>query len=173
MCFVLICIWEISILIWFSLVSSLQQVFLKVFNKPLCMTAITVLSVTYLAGSVAGIVQLWRGTKYSRFPRWLNSWMTSRRQLGLIALYMVLTHALMSAMMLSPTYYSSWFQKSSLIVPANLTGQVNECSKCCVLHNSFLCTRIIIMHLSSNCHNSLFIHLYVEFNQVHFHNLLV
>lgn len=101
-----------------------DQVFLKVFNKPLCMTAITVLALTYLPGSVAGVVQLYRGTKYRRFPRWLHAWLVSRRQLGLIALALVLVHALASAMMLSPTYYSSWFQKPAVLVPENVTGGV-------------------------------------------------
>ncbi|KAL8595954.1 hypothetical protein ACOMHN_018266 [Nucella lapillus] len=100
-----------------------DQIFLKVLNKPLCMTAITILALTYLPGNVAGVVQLTRGTKYRRFPRWLHAWMVSRRQLGLIALALALVHALASAMMLSPAYYSSWFQRPTLLVPANLTQQ--------------------------------------------------
>ncbi|XP_076454049.1 metalloreductase STEAP4-like isoform X2 [Babylonia areolata] len=100
-----------------------DQIFLKVLNKPLCMTAVTVLALTYLPGSVAGVVQLHRGTKYRRFPAWLGAWMASRRQLGLIALALALMHALASAMMLSPTYYSSWFQRPAVILPANITAQ--------------------------------------------------
>ena len=50
--------------------------------------------------------------------------MISRRQLGLIALTLALVHALASSMMLSPTYYSSWFQKPSVVLPANVTEQV-------------------------------------------------
>lgn len=101
-----------------------DQIFLKVFNKPLCMTGITILALTYLPGSVAGVVQLWRGTKYRRFPRWLHAWMVSRRQLGLIALTLALLHALASAMMLSPTYFSSWFQKPAIVLPPNITQQM-------------------------------------------------
>lgn len=101
-----------------------DQVFLKVFNKPLCMTAITILALTYLPGSVAGVVQLCRGTKYRRFPRWLNAWLVSRRQLGLIALTLVVVHAMASCMMLSPTYYSSWFQTPAVFIPENTTGGV-------------------------------------------------
>ncbi|KAK7090628.1 metalloreductase STEAP4-like [Littorina saxatilis] len=101
-----------------------DQIFLKVLNKPLSMTAITVLTLTYLPGSVAGIVQLYRGTKYRRFPRWLNAWLVSRRQLGLIALALVMVHALASAMMLSPTYYSSWYHQPSVVIPANVTEQM-------------------------------------------------
>lgn len=98
-----------------------DQVFLKVLNKPLCMTAITTLSSVYLAGSVAGVLQLYRGTKYRRFPRLLNAWLVSRRPLGLISLALVLLHALASAMMLSPTYFHSWYRHPLVVLPANLT----------------------------------------------------
>ena len=101
------------------------QLFLKVLNKPLCMTAITILALTYLPGSIAGIMQLYQGTKYRRFPVWLNAWLVSRRPLGLIALALVLLHAMASSMMLSPTYYSSWFQKPSVDLPANVTEEVS------------------------------------------------
>lgn len=101
-----------------------DQIFLKVLNKPLCMTAITVLASTYLAGSVAGVVQLYRGTKYRRFSRLLNAWLVSRRQLGLISLALVMLHALASAMMLSPTYYHSWYHHPEVAIPANVTQPV-------------------------------------------------
>ena len=117
------------------------QIFLKVLNKPLCMTAITILALTYLPGSIASIIQLYRGTKYCRFPTWLNAWLVSRRQLGLIALALVLLHAMASAMMLSPTYYSSWFQKPSIILPANVTEQVRFCGcVCCWFSVEMFCS---------------------------------
>lgn len=101
-----------------------EQVFLKVFNKPLCMTAITILAVTYLAGGMAGVVQVWRGTKYRPFPHWLACWMKTRRQLGLISLCLAMTHAFISAMMLNATYFSSWFEKPTVTIPANISGPV-------------------------------------------------
>lgn len=97
---------------------------MKVFNKPLCMTAITILAVTYLAGGMAGVVQVWRGTKYRPFPHWLACWMKTRRQLGLISLCLAMTHAFISAMMLNATYFSSWFEKPTVTIPANISGPV-------------------------------------------------
>lgn len=37
-------------------------------------------------GLLAAYIQLWRGTKYSRFPKWLDDWLKMRKQLGLIML---------------------------------------------------------------------------------------
>lgn len=38
------------------------------------------------AGLIAAYIQLWRGTKYSRFPAWLDNWLKMRKQLGLLML---------------------------------------------------------------------------------------
>lgn len=37
-------------------------------------------------GLIAAYIQLWRGTKYSRFPKWLDDWLKMRKQLGLLML---------------------------------------------------------------------------------------
>ncbi|KAH9514758.1 Metalloreductase steap4 [Bulinus truncatus] len=97
-----------------------EQVFLKVLNKPLCMTAITVLALTYLPGQIASIVQVYNGTKHKQFPKWLDTWLKSRKQFGLISFILITFHALASTLMMSPTYYSSWFHKVTLTLPANL-----------------------------------------------------
>lgn len=101
---------------------SWEQMFLKVLNKPLCMTAITMLALTYLPGQLAAVLQVWRGTKHRRFPRLLDTWLKSRKQIGLIAYLLVVAHVIASVMMLSPTYYSSWFHQSSVTLPTNLTA---------------------------------------------------
>ncbi|CAL1611223.1 unnamed protein product [Knipowitschia caucasica] len=51
------------------------------------------LSLCYLPGVIAGIIQLYRGTKYRRFPDWLDRWMLCRKQIGLLALGFALLHA--------------------------------------------------------------------------------
>ncbi|KAK4320683.1 hypothetical protein Pmani_008465 [Petrolisthes manimaculis] len=55
-------------------------------------TALTLLSLCYLPGVLAGYLQLYRGTKYSEFPHWLDRWLRSRKQLGLLMLLNAIIH---------------------------------------------------------------------------------
>ena len=43
-------------------------------------------------GLLAAYIQLWRGTKYSRFPQWLDQWLRMRKQLGLLMLGIASLH---------------------------------------------------------------------------------
>ncbi|KFP85128.1 Metalloreductase STEAP4, partial [Apaloderma vittatum] len=56
--------------------------------------ALILLASVYLPGVLAAIIQLYRGTKYRRFPDWLDKWMLCRKQLGLIALAFASLHVL-------------------------------------------------------------------------------
>ncbi|XP_076067710.1 metalloreductase STEAP4-like [Oratosquilla oratoria] len=58
--------------------------------------AITQLTLVYAPGVLAAYLQLWRGTKYSRFPLWLNRWIRSRKQIGLLVLLMGSLHGSLS-----------------------------------------------------------------------------
>jgi predicted dinucleotide-binding enzyme/DMSO/TMAO reductase YedYZ heme-binding membrane subunit len=98
-----------------------EQIFVKVLNKAICMTGITVLSVTYLASSFAGITQLYNGTKYNRFPRWLDKWLKTRKQLGLVSFILIVIHVIMSVLIMSPTYLRSWYHSTKIIIPYNLS----------------------------------------------------
>ena len=98
-----------------------DQLFVKVLNKPLCMTSITVLACTYLPSSVAAIFQLYYGTKRIRFPGWLDRWLKSRKQLGIIAFILVVVHVIFSTVIMSPTYFNSWYQSTTIVIPGNLT----------------------------------------------------
>lgn len=100
---------------------SWEQLFVKVSNKPVCMTAITMIALTYLPGQLASVVQIWNGTKHRRFPQFLDTWLKCRKQMGLVAFFLVTLHVIMSVLMLSPTYYSSWFHKPTVTLPANAT----------------------------------------------------
>lgn len=93
-----------------------EQIFLKVMNKAICMTGVTVLSVTYLASSFAAALQLYYGTKHIRFSRWLDKWLKNRKQLGLVSFILIIIHVLMSTLIMSPTYLRSWYH-----VPANVS----------------------------------------------------
>ncbi|NXP04607.1 STEA4 Metalloreductase, partial [Thinocorus orbignyianus] len=56
--------------------------------------ALILLALVYLPGVLAAIIQLYRGTKYHRFPDWLDKWMLCRKQLGLVALAFASLHIL-------------------------------------------------------------------------------
>ncbi|XP_040447867.1 metalloreductase STEAP4 isoform X1 [Falco naumanni] len=56
--------------------------------------ALILLSLVYVPGVFAAIIQLYRGTKYHRFPDWLDKWMLCRKQLGLVALAFASLHVL-------------------------------------------------------------------------------
>ncbi|XP_053404476.1 metalloreductase STEAP4-like isoform X2 [Mercenaria mercenaria] len=98
-----------------------EQIFVKVLNKAICMTGITVLSVTYLASSFAAIIQLYNGTKHIRFSRWLDKWLKNRKQLGLISFMLIAIHAIMSTLIMSPTYLRSWYHSTKIVIPHNMS----------------------------------------------------
>uniref|UniRef100_A0A7N8XZL6 STEAP family member 4 n=1 Tax=Mastacembelus armatus TaxID=205130 RepID=A0A7N8XZL6_9TELE len=56
--------------------------------------SLIMLSLCYLPGVIAAFLQLYRGTKYKRFPDWLDRWMLCRKQLGLLALGFASLHVL-------------------------------------------------------------------------------
>nr|WKR38872.1 STEAP-4-like protein [Scylla paramamosain] len=58
-------------------------------------TALTLLALCYLPGVLAAYLQLWRGTKYSQFPGWLDLWLKSRKHLGLLMLLNSLLHVIL------------------------------------------------------------------------------
>ncbi|XP_075067956.1 metalloreductase STEAP4 isoform X2 [Mixophyes fleayi] len=63
-------------------------------NKVFPIVSLMLLALVYLPGVFAAIIQLYRGTKYSRFPNWLDRWMLCRKQLGLVALSYAFIHAI-------------------------------------------------------------------------------
>ncbi|XP_059698826.1 metalloreductase STEAP1 isoform X3 [Haemorhous mexicanus] len=74
-----------------------ENVFYKipilVINKVLPVTSITLLALVYLPGILAASFQLYFGTKYKRFPQWLDRWMLSRKQFGLLSFFFATLHA--------------------------------------------------------------------------------
>ncbi|NXI34361.1 STEA1 Metalloreductase, partial [Galbula dea] len=64
-----------------------------VINKVLPVVSITLLALVYLPGVVAAGFQLYFGTKYKRFPQWLDQWMASRKQFGLLSFFFAVMHA--------------------------------------------------------------------------------
>lgn len=69
---------------------------LSVVNTSLPCVAYVLLSLVYLPGILAAALQLWRGTKYHRFPDWLDHWLQHRKQIGLLSFFCAAMHALYS-----------------------------------------------------------------------------
>ncbi|XP_055737335.1 STEAP family member 1B-like isoform X3 [Salvelinus fontinalis] len=76
--------------------SDFYKIPILVMNKTLPWTAISLLALVYLPGLLAALLQLYRGTKYSSFPGWLERWMSMRKQLGLLAFFLAALHAIYS-----------------------------------------------------------------------------
>ncbi|NXH17138.1 STEA1 Metalloreductase, partial [Bucco capensis] len=78
-------------------VSRRENLFYKipilVTNKVLPVVSITLLALVYLPGLLAAAFQLYFGTKYQRFPQWLDQWMASRKQFGLLSFFLAAMHA--------------------------------------------------------------------------------
>ncbi|XP_019647769.1 PREDICTED: metalloreductase STEAP3-like [Branchiostoma belcheri] len=90
-------------------------------NRALGDTAITTLCLVYTPGVLASFAQLYNGTKYKRFPNWLDKWMRARKQLGLLCLFIASIHACLSVLEWSPAYgYDRLFEKTTV----NANGDV-------------------------------------------------
>ena len=61
-------------------------------NRNLACHALNMLGLCYLPGCIAAYIQLYRGTKYSRFPKFLDKWLKMRKQLGLLMLFSACIH---------------------------------------------------------------------------------
>ncbi|XP_051818313.1 metalloreductase STEAP2 [Antechinus flavipes] len=72
--------------------SDFYKIPIEIVNKTLPIVAITLLSLVYLAGLLAAAYQLYYGTKYRRFPPWLETWLQCRKQLGLLSFFFAAVH---------------------------------------------------------------------------------
>ncbi|KAL7835866.1 hypothetical protein SRHO_G00282130 [Serrasalmus rhombeus] len=70
------------------------RIMVSLANKAFPMVALVMLALCYLPGIMAAFLQLYNGTKYRRFPNWLDRWMLCRKQLGLLALAFAFLHVL-------------------------------------------------------------------------------
>ncbi|XP_028286287.1 metalloreductase STEAP3 [Parambassis ranga] len=65
-------------------------------NVTLPSVSLVMLALVYLPGLCAAFLQLWWGTKYNRFPSWLDRWLTRRKQFGLCSFLCAVLHAIYS-----------------------------------------------------------------------------
>ncbi|CAN9506534.1 unnamed protein product [Ophioblennius macclurei] len=76
--------------------SDFYKIPMEMVNRTLPTVAITLLALVYLAGQLATAHQLYYGTKYRHFPQWLEGWLQSRKQLGLLSFFLAAVHVLYS-----------------------------------------------------------------------------
>lgn len=86
-------------------------------NRVFPIAALTLLALVYLPGVIAAVLQLYRGTKYRRFPDWLDHWMLCRKQLGLIALGFAFLHVIYT-LVIPIRYYVRWTLRNMTITQA-------------------------------------------------------
>ncbi|XP_051722086.1 metalloreductase STEAP4 [Ctenopharyngodon idella] len=70
------------------------RIMISLANRVFPIVSLVMLALCYLPGALAGFLQLYNGTKYRRFPDWLDRWMLCRKQLGLLALAFGFLHVL-------------------------------------------------------------------------------
>ncbi|XP_028825108.1 metalloreductase STEAP4-like [Denticeps clupeoides] len=70
------------------------RIMISLANKIFPVVSLIMLALCYLPGIMAAALQLHNGTKYKRFPDWLDRWMLCRKQLGLVALALAFLHVL-------------------------------------------------------------------------------
>ncbi|KAM9724147.1 metalloreductase STEAP4-like [Menidia menidia] len=95
------------------------RIMVSLANKVFPIVSLILLSLCYLPGVIAAFLQLYRGTKYKRFPDWLDRWMLCRKQLGLLALALASLHVLYT--LIIPIRYYVRFR-----IAAHTISQIKE-----------------------------------------------
>ncbi|XP_037090355.1 metalloreductase STEAP3-like [Pollicipes pollicipes] len=104
--------------------SVFKKILMTNFNRNLGVIALETLGAVYLPGIIAGFLQLYRGTKYSRFPAWLDRWLRMRKQLGLLMLAMAGTHGCISLGIYHPHHQYDWLFEAPKTIRAEV--EVNK-----------------------------------------------
>ncbi|NXS05119.1 STEA3 Metalloreductase, partial [Oxylabes madagascariensis] len=76
--------------------NKLYKIPIEVVNTTLPCVSYVMLSLVYLPGVLAACSQLYYGTKYRRFPDWLDQWLQHRKQIGLLSFFCAALHAVYS-----------------------------------------------------------------------------
>ncbi|KAJ8411661.1 hypothetical protein AAFF_G00164690, partial [Aldrovandia affinis] len=90
------------------------RIMVSLANRVFPTVSLIMLALCYLPGAMAGFLQLYNGTKYRRFPAWLDRWMLCRKQLGLLALALAFLHVLYT-LIIPIRYYVRYRVRDSTI----------------------------------------------------------
>lgn len=83
-------------------------------NKVLGFSSLQLLAFVYFGSSIASIYQLSYGTKYKRFPKYLDFILKTRKQFGLWAFLLASAHVLCTIFITNPAYISDWYHKIAI-----------------------------------------------------------
>ena len=103
---------------WWIFWKNVEEIPLIKMNLYLGQHALTMLALCYLPGCFAAYIQLYRGTKYSRFPKVLDKWLKMRKQLGLLMLLSASLHVIILTYYLNillSFYYWEWKRNPSFL----------------------------------------------------------
>lgn len=90
------------------------RIMISLANKAFPIVALVMLALCYLPGALAGFLQIYNGTKYQRFPDWLDRWMLCRKQLGLVALAFAFLHVLYTLVI--PIRYYVAYRRNAYVI---------------------------------------------------------
>lgn len=90
------------------------RIMISLANKVFPTVSLVMFALCYLPGIIAAFVQLYNGTKYRRFPDWLDRWMLCRKQLGLLALVFAFLHVLYTLVI--PIRYFVFYKRANTYI---------------------------------------------------------
>lgn len=102
------------------------RIMVSLANKVFPIVSLIMLSLCYLPGVIAAGFQLHRGTKYRRFPDWLDRWMLCRKQMGLVALGFASLHVLYT--LIIPIRYYVRYKTAASTISQILENRTSEFS---------------------------------------------
>lgn len=118
------------------------RIMVSLANKVFPIVALTMLALCYLPGVVAALLQLHRGTKYRRFPGWLDRWMLCRKQLGLVALALAFLHVFYT-LIIPIRYYVRYKAAQGIVVQIRENQTVKFSSTSAWQSDAFLAAGIL------------------------------
>jgi hypothetical protein len=80
---------------------------------------------TYMPGCAVTLLQLVLRRTDIALPRWMRSWLAMRKQLGVLSLWVLCIHLILSACLFGPNYWGSFYDRSNALVPAVNGSTVN------------------------------------------------
>jgi hypothetical protein len=82
---------------------------LQVTNKAVCWTALTGFALTQVPGVLARLSSAIHGDSLRDKPKWLLSFLAIRKHLGLLSLWFLSIHIVISLLLFNPAYYGKFF----------------------------------------------------------------
>jgi len=99
---------------------------IQVTNKAICWTALTGFALTQLPGVIARISNLFRSTNLNGYSRTLKWALTIRKNLGILSLWFLGVHIIMSLLLMNPAYYGKFYvDPTANHSKMNVTGETS------------------------------------------------